>query len=276
MGLKQTVKGDVKGDIDRYVDGVVREIRRARGSEAKELPESMRKFIPVDQQELLQKVFKCEVMSDNVLNDYSFYVKKKAEIRMKLVQNTDEFTVKSLGHGAYDLLVRWATTLPDEEFYEGKGWIFNNGDLQVANWEKYNAENYLSKLLQKSVEEYAQSLVVEDDNPLQPAVKESFNADAKRIRELKPESKAFAQPSGQLFRTIDEELSEERKTDSEQRDDKMRGSPFDHLHEPFEQDSEPIPGDVAGQNGNRGDALSNPDGLEGNVPGEDARLEGVP
>eukprot|EP01135_Chromosphaera_perkinsii_P001777 Nk52_evm46s210 gene=Nk52_evmTU46s210 len=107
---KRTIKEDVKGDIDQYVNVVVKEIEDARTKGT--LPISMKRFIPKDQHGLLQEIFQSSVMSDEVMTNYCEYVKGMAEYRLKLLPE------KTFSGGQwYDMFVKWATTLPDEDFY---------------------------------------------------------------------------------------------------------------------------------------------------------------
>eukprot|EP01135_Chromosphaera_perkinsii_P012022 Nk52_evm30s2568 gene=Nk52_evmTU30s2568 len=113
-------KRDLPKDIKRYVDNIIWDIKLARNSKDRELPEEFLRFVPTDQVNILRKVFNSNEMSREVLDSYSQYLKDMVDYRMKLVSEIGlpQKDIHRKGRTFYESVFDWATTLPNEKFFD--------------------------------------------------------------------------------------------------------------------------------------------------------------
>eukprot|EP01135_Chromosphaera_perkinsii_P000355 Nk52_evm2s78 gene=Nk52_evmTU2s78 len=156
MGLS-TAQEDVAGEIHLYVEGVVKQISKAR--ETKQLPDSMKKFIPEHQHVLLQKLFEC-FMTERLLEVYSKYVKNMVDYRLKLLVSDNQLNgqTSDTDLNFYDAVVEWATTMPENEFYsfvdKSLGYKLSPKDLSEKLAYENGQQELLNELLDMDVDQY--------------------------------------------------------------------------------------------------------------------------
>eukprot|EP01135_Chromosphaera_perkinsii_P007395 Nk52_evm1s812 gene=Nk52_evmTU1s812 len=290
MGLKDMVEEDIKGDVEAYVDSVVKEIKTIRDAEG--LPKRMKKFIPTDQQQLLLDILQSDLMSPAVLDKYGEYVKNMAGFRLKLLQNVDmkssvleQFESNSK---ACRKLFEWATMDPDAEVFEDFGESLFKPEVVAqikAERDAYakTQKVYFDKLLNMNTDEFrswavknAAQLDKKFQSHLQniPEEKERMERTVQQIGELKEQvaGQKLSKPSPDLMKTVTLVVEEEGESDGGEREDgdQMSGSPFGHIDDPSGRDPQPSSGDVASVKDDGGDpqAVYHDDG-EGGEHGED-------